>query len=260
MRQFHVNVILAVWLIIGTLLLLQFFLNSLKYQELIVGATSDRMQVTADIIESAIVRAEQIGLRIDEIENLGVLIERQLEQAPLIDDIRILDSAGMIISDTETVPLSDADRALVVRRVMSRDAEIVTFELGDRLFTSRVVLDSSSTRMGIILISTDRSIYQPSIIRAQSSLATSFLIVFLFVSLLAIPLVFLGFFKVTRALDFLEDKFIGTPADAARTAKGDFELHDLGKRIEEGNAAYEALGLKLDTLEQNTREKTTPLP
>lgn len=237
-RQFHFNVMFAVWLIIATFLLLHFFLNSLKYHELVVGATSDRMQVTADVIESAIVRAELVGLRLNEIENLDFLIERQLEQAPLIDDIRIIDPGGRMISGTDNVELSDEARNLIVLKALTRGTPVFTYESEERLFSSRIVLDSASTPMGIILVSTDQSVYQSNISGVRNSLGGDFLLVFGAISALVIPLILIGFRRFSRAVDYIEARLLGESHLPVKAEEHYPDLLSLGEKIDEGNAAY----------------------
>jgi len=206
----------------------------------VVGTTSDRMQVTADAIESAIVRAELVGLRLNEIENLDFLIERQLEQAPLIDDIRIIDPGGRVIFGTDNVELADEQRHEFVARALARGMPVFTLESDERLFSSRIVLDSSSSPMGIILISTDQSVYQKNLATVRNSLGGDFLLLFAVISALVIPMILLGFRRFSRAIAYIEARLLGESTLPAQAEKHYPDLAELGEKIDEGNAAYHA--------------------
>lgn len=233
----------------ASLLLLQFVLNALKYQELIVDATSKRALVTAENIESAIFRAEQVGLNIDEVANLDPLIDRELSRSTVLEDIRVLGPTGTQIAGSDLHPLDLATKDLLMRRVQSRDEPVYTQEIDGRLYTTLKVYDSGSSMMGVILLSTDRATYATNIRRSTVQLGGGFLILFVVLSLLVIPFVVYGFRRVGTLISEIEKGL--RRKETAPEPSDDPEIEALRAVIQQGNEAYDEVAERVRHAEQD---------
>ena len=72
------------------MLILQESLNHLKLRSLVAEATSSRLQISASSVEAAIVKAEGLGLSMDEMVGLQNLLDRERERDRSITKIEIV--------------------------------------------------------------------------------------------------------------------------------------------------------------------------
>ena len=76
------------------MLILQESLNHLKLRSLVAEATSSRLQISASSVEAAIVKAEGLGLSMDEMVGLQNLLDRERERDSSITKIEIVSPIG----------------------------------------------------------------------------------------------------------------------------------------------------------------------
>lgn len=241
-REIYVKVILSILFVIGAMLLLQSSLNHLKLRALVAEATSSRLQISAAAIEAAIVRADSLGFSIDEMAGLQDLIDRERMRDPSIEQIFIISPIGMPIltSGGQDVPGDERDQ--VMRRVLGSGDVLTRLDVGPRLYTGRLLFDSSNAVMGAIILTTptETFIYQAQ--RAFERMTSAYLSIFGLIAMAIIPFIIFQFSSVRHAYQAL------VPEGRVVPVRASSELSALRHAITEGDAAFASAEAEFNAL------------
>lgn len=232
-REVYAKVILSIFLVIGAMLVLQSSLNQIKLRSLMAEATSSRLQISAAAIESAVVRADSLGFAIDEMAGLQDLIDRERERDTSIAEILIISPIGTPIMTSGTDGLPADEQVQVVRRVLGSGDALTRLDTGLRLYTGRLLYDSSAAVMGAIVLVTPT---QSFIFKARATLqrmTNAYLVVFAIIMTLLAPFIVFQFSSVRHAYSVLLEEV--QQANLQHTV----EDEDLHNAIVAGNVAFQ---------------------
>lgn len=253
-REIYLKVILSILFVIGAMLLLQSSLNHLKLRALVAEATSSRLQISAAAIEAAIIRADSLGFSIDEMSGLQDLIDRERARDPAIVQILIVSPIGLpvLASGADEIPGDERDQ--VMRRVLGSGDTITRLDVGPRLYTGRVLFDSSNAIMGavILTIPTETFIYQSQ--RAFHRMTSAYLTIFGAISVMIVPFIIFQFSSVRHAYQAL------APGGQSAMLQPSPEADALRHAIAEGDAAYAAAQAEFEALlrDEMSAERGSP--
>lgn len=253
-REIYAKVIISILFVIGAMLILQSSLNHLKLRALVAEATSSRLQISASAIEAAIVRAESLGFAIDEMSGLQDLIDREQGRDPSIAHILIVSPIGASIlsSGSEDIPHSERDQ--VMRRVLVSGDSVTRLDTGPRLYTGRLLYDSSNAVMGAVILTTPTESFIQQSRLTFHRMTKAYLIIFGMISVLIIPFIIFQFSSVRHAYQALALR-----GDAASAGLGP-EADMLREAIAQGDAAFAAAEAEFEALltEGRSAARRTP--
>ena len=218
-REIYLRIILSVLTVTAAMLMLQNSLNQLKLRSLAAEATSSRLQISAATIESAIVRAEALGLAMDEMAGLQDLLDRERARDASLAQIAIVSPIGVpILASGDAL----GDMEPILRRVLSGREKTALVDAGEALFTGRVVFDSSNAVMGAVILTTPTELYLGRAYSAFGEMNRSYLIIFGLVAAVLIPFILFQFRGVSTAFRALDPARIGAgPPAGAGAADAD---------------------------------------
>ena len=110
-REVHFKVICAVLVVIASMLVLQSGLNQLKFRSLVADATASSLQVVASTVETAVQRAEQVGLAVEEMTGLEDLMLREMQLNAGITLLMVVSPVGTPLVSVGGDALPEADRS-----------------------------------------------------------------------------------------------------------------------------------------------------
>ena len=234
-REIYLKIVLSILVVIAAMLLLQSSLNQLKLRALVAEATSSRLQIAAANIEAAIVRADALGFSMDEMVGLQDLIDRERERDPSIQEIQIVSSVGAPILTTGVSEMTAEEGQQVLRRVLGSGETTSRLDAGPRLYTGRLLFDSSDGVMGAVILTTPTQAYMSQAQTAFDRMASSYALVFAAVAVLLLPFIVFQFSGVRHAYRVLDPNAVtGGQAGAGRTA----DTAALTAAIADGNEAF----------------------
>lgn len=232
-REVYAKVIFSILFVIGAMLLLQSSLNHLKLRSLAAEATSSRLQIAAAAIESAIVRADSLGFAIDEMAGLQDLIDRERARDASIEQIVIVSPIGAPIMTSGTDGLSSDEQEQVLRRVLGSGDTLTRLDTGPRLYTGRLLFDSSAAVMGAVILVTQTETFIAQAQAALRRMTNAYLVVFAVISVLVAPFIVFQFSSVRHAYSALAAEV--DQANLQHTPEVE-ALHDA---IAAGNVAFQ---------------------
>ncbi len=241
-REFYLKVLLSAWLVVAAMLAMQFSLNILKFKSLVGQATASQMQVVGSTIEANVMRAEQVGLAIDEIVGLQSLIEREAEKDPTISRIIVVSPVGqpLVQSDAEGLPVGD--REAVLRRVFSVAEQESAIDRGEWIYSGRTLLDSSGIVMGAVILMAPTGVTKAATAAVRANLISNYGLIFALIAATLVPLVVYLFRDVGSIFGLL--RTAPTRGSVQEAYAG--EAGDLASSLSIGNALYEQAEAELN--------------
>lgn len=251
LRELYLKVVLSALLVVISMLAMQLSLNALKFKSLAAQAIASQMQVAGSTIESNVLRAEQIGLSIDEIVGLQDLIVREAESDPVIERIVIVSPVGVPLVSSDEAGIPAEDREAVLRRVLSVSEQESSLDRGGWLYSGRLLRDSSGATMGAVILMASADLFVPEVVSVRERLGSNYLVIFGFVAVFLMPLIFHQFRGIKGVYDLLAN---GVRTQGARTPTQFEEVEGLAREIELGDRVVSEVSNVLDRLEAETAE------
>lgn len=261
-REVYFKIVLSILIVIAAMLILQNSLNTLKLRSLVDEATSTKLQITASTIASAIVRAEGLGLAMDEMAGLQDLIERELARDQSIVKIEVVSPIGTPVVVSGVIPTNPNDpkhvdrlikeREQAFRRVLGARDEVTFFNSGSHLYTGRVIYDSSDAVMGVIVLTTPTHQYLSRANQSLHMMTNAYVAIFTVVAILLVPFIIFQFSGVRHAYRALDPDLIDTDSRIA-------DLSEVAQNIvvttEAGQSAFSRASSELDELLRTSAKK-----
>jgi len=157
--EVHLKLILTIWIILFSVLGLLYLMNYMKFNSLMSTVISSQLQVMAGSIERSIIRAEQLGLPLGEMENLPDLMQRAKNRDSQVSALYIISSQGTTLFATRGNMLNPNDTPLVLRKALKGDEPTWTLEEDGVLYTGLQLFDATQQLMGGIIITYDKTGY-----------------------------------------------------------------------------------------------------
>lgn len=231
-RELYFKIVFSILCVIGLMLVLQSSLNVLKIRSLAAEATSSRLQIAAAAIEDAIIRADSLGFSIEQMTGLQDLIDRERSRDDAIEQIIIVSPIGQPILASGFSDVFFNDREKVLRRVFGGGETLTRLDVGEKLYTGRLLFDSSSAVMGAIVLVTPAESFTVQVNAALQGMMRSYWMLFAIVVLLVVPFILNQFLSVGRAYRVLAHEVDGAVLPAALTTT------EISKAISESNISF----------------------
>lgn len=252
-REVYSKVILSLWIVVAAMLAMQFALNVLKFKSIAAQGVASQMQVVGSTVESSILRWEQVGLSMQEMDRLHDLISHEVARSDLIDNIVIVGPLGSIVQATDAQAIPEADRQAVMRRVLS-GAEAETFiDQNDWVYSGRLLTGSNGAVMGAVIMAAPARLYVPAVASLTQNLSEIYIAIFVLVSLLMLPMIFYQFRGISslyRVISDLREKREVDPADSHQ------DVRALVVQLGVGDSVVAQARQEVELLSASRREET----
>ena len=242
LREVYIKILISIFVVIGTMLVLQSYLNHLKLRSLAAEATSSRLQISASAIEQAIVRADSLGFSLDEMAGLQDLIDRERLRDATIEQIIVVSPIGSPILTSGTDDLPATDKEQVLRRVLGSGDVLTRLDTGPWLYTGRILYDSSAAIMGAVILITRTEAFIEKARTTFKRMTNAYLLILAVVLVLITPFIILQFSSVRHAYSALSTEFDNS------CLKRTPEAEALRNAISEGNEVFHQAEQELEGL------------
>lgn len=254
-RDIYFKIVLSIIAVIAAMLLLQNSLNNLKLRSLVAEATSSKLQITASTIESAIVRAEGLGLAMDEMAGLQNLLDRERARDAGIVEIEVVSAIGVPVATSGSILRDstdpnyedrlDKEREQAFRRIFGTLDKTTVFDAGLHLYTGRIIYNSSNAVMGAIILITPTEQYMRGANKSLDLMTNAYLIIFGSIAILLIPFIILQFSGVGQVYRALDPGAITTKQNAKYLPNS---AKNIMEAVNAGQEAYTGVIAELDQI------------
>jgi len=199
--EIHLKLIATIWIILVCVLGMLLLMNYMKFSSLMSSVVASQLQVISSSVERSIIKAEQLGLPLKEMQNLPVILARERKRESQINAIYVINSTGETLFQSitgETAAYTFSQE--ILRRALKGSETNWTAEDPDILYSGLQLLDATGQMMGNIIILYDKNGYQQTLNQVLLNLTTMTLLIFCVFALFIFLAVRLGFSDINNVL------------------------------------------------------------
>lgn len=202
--EIHFKLIATIWVILISVLSLLLLMNYMKFSSMMSQVVASQLQVISSSMQRSIIKAEQLGLPLSEMQNLPVLLQREQSRDPQIEDIFIIDSSGKLLfhSHSQNSQKSLLSNALALQISRKTDSQW-SIESDTFLYSGLQLLDATEQLMGSIVIRYKKSGYQSETQQLLINLTIASFAIFSLFALLVFFAVRWGFADLNKVLQVI---------------------------------------------------------
>lgn len=179
-------------------------MNYMKFSSLMSSVVSSQLQVMSSSMERSIIKAEQLGLPLKEMENLPELLKREQERDPQILAIYVINSQGEILFKTAGAEANQTlTSELILRKALKGKEVNWTAEDPETLFSGLQLYDATQQMMGNIIIAYNKAGYRQTLNSVRFNLIEITLFLFIGFAIMIFMAVRIGFGDVNNVLKII---------------------------------------------------------
>jgi hypothetical protein len=243
------KIISAVCAVVLVMLAMQGGLSIVKFKSTAAQAVASQMQVVGSTIEASVLRWEQLGVGMSEMDRLPALIATAADRSPVIDRIVILNPVGLVVQSTSDNAIPDADRDAILRRVLSAAEAESVIERGDWIYSGRLLTGSTGTAIGAVVMAAPKALYMPALLSLGQNIGWAYVVITLLASGLVLP-VLIYHFRDFAALDLLLRNI--RSGEAPTTTALHPDIAAVATKIRTGQEVAQDLRARIDACDRDT--------
>lgn len=210
--EVHLKLIMTIWIILLSVLGLLYLMNYMKFNSLMSTVVSSQLQVMAGSIERSIIKAEQLGLPLSEMDNLPDLMQRAKNRDRQVSALYIINSQGAVLFATRGDMLNQNDAPHVLRKALKGDESVWTFEETGVLYSGLQLFDATQQLMGGVIITYDKTGYGGVLAQVKLHLLEVTLLIFSAFACLIFIAVRFGFGDINDVFKLISAQLPSTDA------------------------------------------------
>lgn len=206
MRAFievHLKLVITIWIILISVLGLLYLMNYMKFTSLMSTVVSSKLQVMSTSLERSIIKAEQLGLPLKEMQNLPELLDRTKARDEQVNAILVINGQGQVLFSTDQQRLQNDHKEQLLRRALKGSEPSWILEKDVTLYSGRQLFDSTQQLIGSIVIAYDKTSYGSVLAQVKLHLLEMTLMIFATFALLIFIAVRLGFGDVNNVFKLI---------------------------------------------------------
>lgn len=252
MRAFlevHLKLIMTIWIILISVLGLLYLMNYMKFTSLMSTVVSSQLQVMSSSLERSIIRAEQLGLPLQEMNNLPELMQRARARDEQVSALYIMDPLGQVLFATDNTPLNPAHAPQILRKALKGDTPSWLLEEDEVLYSGLQLFDGTRQLMGGIVIAYDKSGYGSVLAQVKLHLLEMTLMIFAGFAVLIFIAVRFGFSDVNNVFRLISSqlpKDTNKPTPPQPRLKPGTMAFRFAEQIDQSNRIKAQLNQELD--------------
>lgn len=232
--EIHLKLVITIWLILFSVLGLLLLMNYMKFSSMMSGVVSSQLQVISSSMQRSIIKAEQLGLPLAEMQNLPALLQRESSRDEQIKSIVIIDHTGRLLfhSDVAAAQLTALNADILRRANKSTDVQW-SVESDLLLYSGLQLYDATEQLMGNIIIIYNKSNYLTAISKVLYQLLTVSAAIFGLFALFVFLAVRWGFADINNVLKIIHSQLqTDTLEPAIRHFEADTLAYKFFEKIE----------------------------
>jgi len=235
-KSLYLKVFLSMTILVAAVLVMLFFLNTIKLKALMTEATVSRLQLAADMIEAGLWEDPSLKITPHSIGNFKELAEHAMAQYPEIEGLFLFGTRGPRVLAEVGRPPGRMHLGPIFMRVMSPKFAYSAQDLHGTLFSGRRILDPSGNVAGSVVLHLPIDVFGAEFRETRSRLLRRYVLVFILVTLALIPITYFQFRHLGQIYKTLSPELLHSSGD---TKEEDQKSGlDFQPGIEAGNVAY----------------------
>ena len=218
--EIHLRFVATVWLILMAVLSLLYLINYMKFDSLMSGVVSSKLEVISSSLETSILKAERLGIHLKSANNLPDLMARAKSRDENVRLIHIIDSDGKILFSTNSKMVGDQVDENVAKRALRSTESNWLLTTDKDLYSGLQITNSFDDLIGSVVIQYDKSSFSGVYAQVRLHLLEVTIGIFLIFSLLVFLIIRISFGDISGVI-YLIEQYTG-----GRRNISDFEAPD----------------------------------
>jgi len=252
MRAFievHLKLVMTIWIILASVLGLLYLMNYMKFNNLISGVVSSQLQVMSSSLERSIIKAEQLGLPLKEMDNLPELLQRSKSRDPQVNSIFVINQSGEVLFSTDQRWLNHDDKDAVLRKALKGNEISWTLEKDLTLYSGQQLFDSTQQLIGSIVIAYNKASYGSTVAQVKLHLLEMTVMIFVVFALLIFIAVRFGFSEVNSVFKLINQQLSAKDNQKIPASlKPGSMAHEFARQISRSNEMKHQVESELDKI------------
>jgi len=247
--EVHLKLIMTIWIILISVLGLLYLMNYMKFTSLMSSVVSSQLQVMSTSLERSIIRAEQLGLPLSEMNNLPELMQRAKARDEQVEALYVIGPRGKVLFATDRKEFDPAHAQQILRKALKGDESSWSLEESDTLYSGLQLFDGTGQLMGGIVIAYDKSGYGSVLAQVKLHLLEMTLMIFGSFAVLIFIAVRLGFGDINDVFKLISShlpKDKNKPSPAPLQLKPGSMAFRFAEQIDQSNRIKAQLNQELD--------------
>ncbi len=263
MRAFfevHLRLVITVWVILLAVLGLLYLMNYMKFDSLMSGVVSSKLDVISSSLDTSIQRVDRLGIPYQSADNLIEQFDLARERESDVTSISLIDNAGRVLVQTTELSASASNIPEdVVRRALTSNEPRWLYSDDTRLFSGLQIFGDFENLTGSLVIEYDKTALFGVYALVRLHLLEATVVIFLVTALTVFFVVRIGFSDVANVFKLIHNYSSGEkPIDGKSTPDGSMSksFADQIKQSEEMKAQVSAELERLQSLSKQYPPKT----
>ncbi|GAL28685.1 hypothetical protein JCM19239_454 [Vibrio variabilis] len=161
MRAFfevHLRLVITVWVILMSVLGLLYLMNYMKFDSLMSGVVSSKLDVISSSLDTSIQRVERLGIPFHSADNLIEQFDQAKARESDVTAISLIDNNGrVLLQTTSAVNSSTAIPEDVIRRALTSNEQRWLYSDDTKLYSGLQTFGDFNNLTGSLVIEYDKT-------------------------------------------------------------------------------------------------------
>ena len=226
--EVHLKLVMTVWIILVAVLGLLYLMNYMKFNNLMSGVVSSRLEVMSRSLERSVIKGEQLGLSLKTMNNLPELMQRELHRDTNVKAIHMINRNGEVLFSTVADEIGQTLPEDVTRRALKSTEPTWMLDQDRALFSGIQLFDNLDQLVGSTVIEYNKSSYAGVLAQVRLHLLEMTIVIFGIFAILIFAIVRLGFGDINKVITLIHGYLSSNRVSASQR-----------RELDEGTMAHE---------------------
>ncbi|WP_194436104.1 hypothetical protein [Vibrio fluminensis] len=257
MRAFfevHLRLVITVWVILVSVLGLLYLMNYMKFDSLMSGVVSSKLDVISSSLDTSIQRVERLGIPYHSAENLKEQFIQARQREENVSSITLIDAKGnalLQVSKNEQQLLAIPED--VIRRALSSNEPRWLYSDDNQLFSGLQTFGDYGRISGSLIIQYDKTALYGVYATVRLHLLEATVVIFLLTALIVFLVVRIGFSDVANVMTLIQRYSSGDKHLDSRVAVGSMS-QSFAEQIRQSEEMKAQVNEELERLQALSRQ------
>lgn len=253
--EVHLRLVITVWLILVSVLGLLYLMNYMKFDSLMSGVVSSKLEVISSSLDASINRVERLGIPFHSADNLIEQFELAREREQDVVSISLIDTAGRVIIQASDDELVHSIPEEVVRRSLTSNEPNWLYSDDTTLYSGLQTFGALDKLSGSVIIEYDKTALFGVYALVRLHLLEATVLIFLATALVVFVVVRIGFSDVASVIKLIHNYSSGDRGEVPTTSKGEMSKN-FAEQIKQSESMKQQVADELERLQSMTPAKT----
>lgn len=260
MRAFfevHLRLVITVWVILMSVLGLLYLMNYMKFDSLMSGVVSSKLDVISSSLDTSIQRVERLGIPFHSADNLIEQFDQAKARESDVTAISLIDNNGRVLLQTTSAVNSPTPIPEdVIRRALTSNEQRWLYSDDTKLYSGLQTFGDFNNLTGSLVIEYDKTALFGVYALVRLHLLEATVVIFLITALIVFIVVRIGFADVANVLKLIHNYSSGDKSVDGKKAPDGSMSQSFAEQIKQSEEMKAQVSAELERLQSLSRNNT----